>query len=316
MPRFFGHFNTYLYHLISTPEALRYATRQVLEDFAADGVVYLELRTTPRALPPKLDAEGTIDLILSVIEEWNSDTSPETSMLVNLILSIDRAKHSSDQADRIVDLALKSKLAGRPVVGVDLAGDPTALTDLVSFRPAFKKAKDSGLGLTVHFAELPSDTLLEEMREMLSWNPDRLGHVVHVPLDVREEIVKRGIGVELCLTCNVLAGMLPPKSDPSNITSQNHESQSRITDEIPVSGFPDHHFGWWWTTTLGTNHPISLGTDDVGVFLSNSSDEHILAATHFQLDKDDLRELSRRAALGAFDKRALGIVHDRLANMH
>lgn len=243
-------------------------------------------------------------------------------MLVNLILSVDRAKHSYEQADRIVDLALRSKTAGRPVVGIDLAGDPTAPTDLASFRPSFRKAKEGGLGLTVHFAELPSKTLGEEMREMLNWNPDRLGHVIHVPLHVKEEIVKRGIGVELCLTCNVLAGMLPPRSNSSNSTPHNPLTRDIGQEENPASaasasrGFPDHHFGWWWTTTLGMNHPISLGTDDVGVFLSNSSDEHRLAAAHFQLDMDDLKDLTRRAATGAFEKRAVGIVQDRLAKMH
>lgn len=310
---FFGHFNTYLYHLISTPKSLRYATRQVLEDFAADGVVYLELRTTPRALPPALDAEGTIDLILSVIEEWNSSPSPSnpnggacpgSTMLVNLILSIDRAKHSTEQAERIVDLALGSRDAGRPVVGVDLAGDPTAPTDLASFRSAFRRAKSAGLGVTVHFAELPSKTLAEEMKEMLSWNPDRLGHVIHVPLDVRKEIVRRGIGVELCLTCNVLAGMLPG----SNSDTEDQESTR--------AGFPDHHFGWWWSSTRSTDYPISLGTDDVGVFLSSSSDEHHLAATHFGLRRDDLEDLTRRAAMGAFDRRAIQLVEGRLSGMH
>lgn len=333
--RFFGHFNTYLYHLISTPESLQYATRQVLQDFADDGVVYLELRTTPRPFPPNLEAEDTIDLILSVIEEWNSTSldhsSPGTSasgstnsrptMLVNLILSIDRAKHTSQQAEQIVNLAIRSKTSGRPVVGIDLAGDPTVPTDLKSFRPAFVRAKSSGLGVTVHFAELPSETLGEEMREMLDWGPDRLGHVIHVPLEIREEIVRRKIGVELCLTCNVLAGMLPPPSIPSPTahevsSNQQHQQpqQRQRPSDIAAPGYQDHHFAWWWSNTPET-YPLSLGTDDVGVFLSSSSDEYYLASTHFKLDESQLKELTRRAALGAFDERAIDIVDGRLAVM-
>jgi adenosine deaminase len=152
------------------------------------------------------------------------------------------------------------------------------------------------------------------MREMLNWNPDRLGHVIHVPLEVRQEILKREIGVELCLTCNVLAGMLPRPSAPQDPTST--ERDARNTSDRLESGFPDHHFRWWWTSTLGTQHTISLGTDDVGVFLSSSSDEHHLAALHCQLGKDDLKDLTRRAARGAFDKRAIGLIEKRLTDMH
>jgi hypothetical protein len=47
---FFHHFGAYTYHLIATPSALAYATWSVLEDMRHDGVVYAEIRTTPRAI--------------------------------------------------------------------------------------------------------------------------------------------------------------------------------------------------------------------------------------------------------------------------
>jgi adenosine deaminase len=218
-------------------------------------------------------------------------------MLVNLILSMDRAKHTPSQAGEIVDLAISLKEQGRPVVGIDLAGDPTSSKDLSSFQSAFAKAKSGGLGLTVHFAEMPESIQQQgELEEILSWDPDRLGHVIHVPLHLREEIVRRGIAVELCLTCNVLAGMLPTPAD-----------------EGGKAGFGDHHFGWWYAR-LG-EVSVSLGTDDVGVFLSGLSEEYALAAEHFGLGEGDLVGLTRRAADGAFDKRARGLIDRKLAEI-
>lgn len=42
-----------LHRLLSSLSAVARVTREVIHDFALDGVVYLELRTTPRAMPAK-----------------------------------------------------------------------------------------------------------------------------------------------------------------------------------------------------------------------------------------------------------------------
>lgn len=45
---------------------------------------------------------------------------------------------------------------------------------------------------------------------------------------------------------------------------------------------------------------INIQTDDVGVFGSPVSNEYLLAAQHFDLDGDDLIELSRSAVASIF----------------
>lgn len=64
----------------------------------------------------------------------------------------------------------------------------------------------------------------------MSYLPDRIGHVIHVPEDVCEEIINRKIGLELNLSCNVHA-------------------------KLTKGSFGDHHFGWW----RGKGCPIALG---------------------------------------------------------
>ena len=57
--------------------------REVLEDFAADNVQYLELRTTPRALDDA-DAEGYIRVVIRELEEFQF--KPGNTMRVRLLL--------------------------------------------------------------------------------------------------------------------------------------------------------------------------------------------------------------------------------------
>ena len=94
-------------------------------------------------------------------------------------------------------------------MGIDLCGDP-ARGGIEILGPVFEAAKREvpGLGVTLHFGEAESSGDDEELGMLLSWGPDRIGHVIHVGEEVKGEIVKRGLGLELCLSCNVHAGMV------------------------------------------------------------------------------------------------------------
>ncbi|KAI9667281.1 MAG: hypothetical protein M1821_000095 [Bathelium mastoideum] len=196
----------------------RFATQSVLADFEADNVVYLELRTTPRAIltpSPPVGKVEYVDTILSAIKEKNESS---TSLHTTLILSVDRRSTLEDALDT-VDIAIAKQAQG--VVGIDLCGDPSK-GSISTLRPAFTKAHAAGLPICVHFGELPfSDSF--ELEEMLSWQPDRIGHAIYMPEQVKQQVKRRGLGVEMCLSCNVSAKMLPREG-----------------------GFDEHHFGEWW----------------------------------------------------------------------
>lgn len=201
-----------------------FSTKSVLHDFQADGVVHLELRTTPRAI---VDAGVTKDdyvrIVLGVLEEHNQDE--KNPMRAFLILSVDR-RNSPEEAEQVVDLALKYQSAG--VVGIDLCGDPSK-GDIRIFTAAFARAKAAGLNITLHFAEVEASATDEELNTLLSWKPDRLGHVIQVKDEFKERIEKDNIALELCLSCNVHAKMI-------------------------TGTFGDHHFGMW----RYTNVPLAL----------------------------------------------------------
>lgn len=192
-----------------------------------------------------------------------------------LILSIDRS-NSAAEAMQVVDLALRFRARG--VVGVDLCGDPTR-GDVGLFREAFARAKAGGLGVTLHFAEVAASGSDAELGVLLGYGPERIGHVIHVSEGVRREIVRRRVGLELCLSGNVRAGLVE-------------------------GGVGGHHFGgwrgrgcpialcvsfWWeglrmWAVADGLCGRLMMW----GCFGSPLSNEFLLAAEHFGLSREDL----------------------------
>ena len=239
--RFFPLFDTYIYNLITTRADIRLATLSVLQDFAADGVVYLELRTTPRAIPSaNITKQDYVSIVLETINRFNKD---QHALHCNLILSIDRHNTLAEAHD-VVELAVKHMDQG--VVGVDLCGNPLK-GDISIFKPAFARAKARGLGITVHFAEVAESGTSTELQTLLDFQPDRLGHVIHVPADIKEIIKQRRLGLELCLSCNVLA-------------------------KLTEGGFQGHHFGEWRQSQC----PITLSVSPCCSIL------YIFILTHFR----------------------------------
>ncbi|MDI1490055.1 MAG: hypothetical protein OHK93_001254 [Ramalina farinacea] len=212
---FFPLFSTYIYKLINTKASLITTTHAVLTDFRADGVVYLELRTTPRDLGTGEGKDGYVRTVLDCIAEFSSASEEEQErnpMQTYLILSIDR-RNTVAEAMEVVDLAIKYR--DRGVVGLDLCGNPHAAPgdEVRRFAGAFARAKEAGLGVTVHFAEVEKDDGGEELRALLDFRPDRVGHVCHPGEGIRQEVLDRGLGVELCVSCNVMAGLTEGKDD-------------------------------------------------------------------------------------------------------
>ncbi|KZM24753.1 deaminase [Ascochyta rabiei] len=263
---FFPLFSSYIYKLCSDLPSIEYSTKAVLQDFQADGVVHLELRTTPRAIPEiGVTKHDYVKTVLNVLNTWNND--PASSMHAYLILSVDR-RNTLAQAEEVVDLCIDYQAAG--VVGIDLCGDP-AKGDVRIFTNPFARAKVAGLKMTLHFAEANVSASDAELETLLSWRPDRLGHVIHVKEKYRKLIEQRNIGVELCLSCNVHAKMI-------------------------TGTYGDHHFGMWRHTKV----PVALSTDDVGVFCSPLSAEYALAVQHFNLTRSEIKALCIRVVDSIF----------------
>lgn len=147
----------------NNPNAVYIATKRVIEEFAYDNVMYLELRTTPRS-EENMTKREYIDAVIRAIKE------NEKNITVKLILSINRSHDMKDSQDSLETILKMKKMYPDIIRGIDLSGNP----QVGRFENAiFKIAKENGLYTTIHCAEVKND---EEVKEILNFRPNRLGH--------------------------------------------------------------------------------------------------------------------------------------------
>lgn len=274
-----------LIHILTTDHCtISRITKEVVEDFAAENVVYLELRTTPKcnasagmtkrsyveAVLTGLKAVETVQVIGGPIFQAERPDGPrdlgtqiegkkgKPEIYVKLLLSIDR-RESTEAAMETVQLAMEMQNFG--VVGVDLSGNPR-VGDWQTFVPALTWAKKQGLPVTLHCGEIPNPT---EVQSMLAFQPERIGHVCCLEESEWRKLLSSSIPVEVCLTSNVR------------------------TESVPV--IRDHHFA----NLYDSRHPLSICTDDPGIFGTDISREYALAAVCFRLTKSNLYSLANGA---------------------
>jgi adenosine deaminase len=122
-----------------------------------------------------------------------------------LILMMDRRLSPRENAI-IVEKAIRYQPFG--VVGVDLAGPDRGRFSMRQVTPLFRRAREAGLGVTVHAGETGN---LEELRYVIrEIRPDRIGHGLALARDRRlaEEAARLGVTLELCPTSNLKNGVL------------------------------------------------------------------------------------------------------------
>ncbi|KAL4425320.1 hypothetical protein ABPG75_009336 [Micractinium tetrahymenae] len=247
-------------HRITTDHAvITRITREVIEDMAADNVVYAELRTTPKARPEHgMTKENYMDAVFKGIAEYYAASRRTQDIQLRLLLSIDR-RQSAEEAMDTARLAVLLKEEG--VCGLDLSGNPS-VGQWETWRPALDHARRHGLRVTVHAGEVwnPGETAA-----ILAWRPDRLGHMCCLDAALERQLLESNVPLELCLSSNV------------------------ITRSVP--SYRDHHF-----SSFFPDHPVVLCTDDSGVFATSLSREYAIAAAAFNLSEEQLRKLALAAA--------------------
>ncbi|KAJ1405599.1 Metal-dependent hydrolase [Sesbania bispinosa] len=220
-------------HIITTDHAsVTRITKEVVEDFASENVVYLELRTTPKkndslgmskrsyieAVLEGLRAVNSVDVAFTphneelrtlpipnhVLSTTNDKCNGNTrkKIFVRLLLSIDR-RETAEAAMETVMLALEMRCFG--VVGIDLSGNP-AVGEWITYLPALKFAQEQGLYVTLHCGEVPNS---KEIHDMLDFLPHRIGHACFFEEEHWGKLKSSNIPVEICLTSNLRTLSVP-----------------------------------------------------------------------------------------------------------
>ena len=260
---FLGKFGA-LRHFYVSREIIQRTTREVIEDAAADGVVYLELRVAPAALTAA--GAGTYAQVLDWVQQASHKAEEDTGILVQLVALMNRHE-SLAEASRFVDLIIERKDDG--YCGIDLAGDEMHYPGR-EFIPLFEKARKSGLGMSIHAGEWgPAENIQAAMKE---FKADRIGHGVRV-LESPETVslaLSRQIPFEVCLTSNVLSGVV------------------QSLDSHPVKEM------------LKAGLQVTLNTDDPAIQQSTLSDELALAVSSCDLSSKQVGECMLNAARAAY----------------
>ncbi|TCO72892.1 adenosine deaminase [Rhodovulum euryhalinum] len=189
--------------VLQSPGDYARLTAAVLEEAAAEGVVYLESFLSP-------DFCGGRDLAawreyLHAIEE--AAAAAEAAHGITLRGTITCIRHFGP--DKACETALcAAETAGDFIVGFGIAGDETAGRPR-DFAYAFDMAREARLGLTAHAGEWGGP---QSVRDALAdLRVDRIGHGVRAIEDPRlvEHLAETGIVLEVCPGSNVALGLYP-----------------------------------------------------------------------------------------------------------
>ncbi|KRT86312.1 hypothetical protein AMK59_1091, partial [Oryctes borbonicus] len=238
-----------------TKQAVYTATKDVIEDFYQDNVIYLELRTTPRAV----EGLSKTEYIEAVIEAIKDN---QLNIVVKLLLCIDR-RHEISISENALELIIEMKNKYPDIIkGIDLCGNPNVG---IFDAKLFAKARKNRLKLSLHGGEVKND---EEVREIFELKPERIGHgtCIHPDFGGSEMLwnlyKEAKIPIEICLTSNVICG-----------TSKSYK---------------EHHVSEW----IKNDFPFSISTDDKGVFNTTLSKEYELLQKNFNLNEHDLWKIA------------------------
>ena len=295
-----------IHELCTDHEAITRIAAEAVVDFALDGVVYLELRTTPKDLPIKgVTKESYCEAVLCGIalgvhvakeklRRLGNKKEEDIVVVARLILSIDR-KEMLTEAKRTVRLAAYLRDTDCGVVGIDVSGNPT-VGRWANFEPALKLARRNNLPVTLHCGEV--STKNEEI-SMLKFKPERLGHCVKTVRDAAlwSKLQTLKIPIELCMTSNVITGSVE-KGVVEEEGGDDNEGDSNIPKKEMSSASlaARHHL----SQVHKHGHPYTISTDDPGVFNTSLSREYALAASACGLRSEDLRRVAVESFSFAF----------------
>ncbi|MFN0155627.1 MAG: adenosine deaminase [Gaiella sp.] len=183
---------------------------------AAIGGAYRSQRITTlevRFNPMKRNRGGERDLdhiILAAIRGLDRASLEYPQVRAGLILMMDRT-FDRRQNEIVVEKAVH--WASRGVVGVDIAGPRPggARYDYTQLDPMVTRARDAGLGVTIHVGEEGGEHGLEELWEVVEHlRPDRIGHGILAAREpaLMKRLAEAGTVLEICPTSNLLTKAL------------------------------------------------------------------------------------------------------------
>jgi adenosine deaminase len=258
--------------VMQSRDALERVAAECVEDLAADGIVYAEVRMAPELLT---DGGLSLDEAVTAMLDGLRRGAEGRAITVGLIVT---AMRQAAKSVEIAELAVRHRDAG--VVGFDIAG-PEAGYPPTRHLDAFNLIAHENFHFTIHAGEgfgLPS------IWEALQWcGAERLGHGVRIvdDIDLRPDgrvalgrlaayVRDRRVPLEMCPTSNV------------------HTGAASSIEEHPIDLLRRLRF----RVTVNTDNRLMSGL--------TLSTEFATLARAFEIDLDDMEWLTLNAMKSAF----------------
>jgi adenosine deaminase len=195
---FLGHVAA-AYPLFATPDAVARVVAEAVEDAAADGVAYLELRFGPATHTARMSIAEVIAAAADGLRVGVLNSGMPAGLVVCAL------RHHDPATNEKVARAAADH-AGRGIVGFDVAGDELLFRSLEPMARPFGIAAAAGLGLTAHAGEAGSAADVRDAVGRLGVR--RIGHGIRAADSdaVIGWAADEGICFEQCPTSNVLTG--------------------------------------------------------------------------------------------------------------
>ncbi|XP_068463019.1 N6-mAMP deaminase isoform X1 [Phaseolus vulgaris] len=303
-----------LIHIVTTDHSsITRITKEVVEDFASENVVYLELRTTPK----KNDSLGMSkrSYVDAVVEGLRAVSSVDVAFIPSSEEPTNLSSPLLSDASDKCNGNIRKKIFVRLLLSIDRRETTEAAMETVIFYAEVFWAK---LSLFVtdleRYTHLLQVMLALEMRRFgvvgidLSGNPAVGEWITYLPA----LIFARQQGLYVTLHCGEVSNskeihnmldFLPQRIGHACFFEEEHWRRLKssnipveicLTSNIRTLSVPTidaHHF----VDLYNARHPLVLCTDDSGVFSTSLSNEYNIAASTFGLGQNEMFELSKNS---------------------
>lgn len=192
--------------ILQDAESLERTAYELVEDIAGDGTRYAEVRWGPT-----LHTQRGLSLRdgIAAVVRGARRASGATGVTVRLIAVAIRT-HEPARNTEMARVA--AGFLGEGLTGFDCAGREHLHPDPLEFAEAFSIARDAGLGITCHAGEWGGPA---QVRRALDVRPSRIAHGAPAGDDpaLQEELIGRGVTLDLCPTSNWQAGIVRAYAD-------------------------------------------------------------------------------------------------------
>ena len=251
-------------------EAIRRVTFENIEDAWRDGVKLIELRFAPSFI-----AEGKSltndEIIAAVLDGMNKgmETYPVEVGLIGILPRRFSLESNALATRDLIRWRMSSEPGADRICGFDLADGETDV-DPASFAPFVEKARDAGMGITIHSGE--NTSAAHVARTLAVYRPTRIGHGIRCWGD--PGVVRRLIDQD------VLLEMSPTSNWITNAVSS-----------LAAHPLPDLY---------RAGVPVCLNSDDPNIFGIDLVNEYRVCEREYGFGKREFTAMNRAALRHSF----------------